>query len=220
MEVTSDTQSEGDLRALCHRVLALQEEERCNIARELHDQTGQSLTMIKLLVERARKAPPPQAALALSEASQEVSRIIAQVRELSLKLRPSMLDDLGLVPALTWHCQQAQAKIGAPVRLEADGLPLFPKELNTVVYRFVQEALDDLAQRAGLIQATVRLLDQGDTLLLSVEGEGCQVDSVQGGLTWMRERARLMRGSFKVEPMPGAGTRIKVALPLTPQSSS
>ncbi len=216
--------AEQELRALSHRVLAIQEEERRSIARELHDQTGQSLTMVKLLLERAKKSPPDKVAAVLSEASQQLSELIGQVRNLSLALRPSMLDDLGLVPALVWLCERVHAQSGVLVKFEHEELECSSMQVNTAAYRITQEALTNIVRHARATRATVRLQARGHNLCLGIQDDGCGFDmqalatGTSSGLSGMRERAKLLQGSFKVESSPGSGTRISVELPIPTQA--
>jgi signal transduction histidine kinase len=144
------------------------------------------------------------------------------VRELSLNLRPAMLDDLGLVPTLLWHFERFTAQTHIRVSLKHTGLNTrFPRELETAVYRIVQEALTNVARHAKTDQATVRLWSDGDILGVQVEdyGIGFNLQAMTGapnssGLKGMRERVELLSGQFTIETLPGSGTKLTAELPI------
>ncbi len=213
--------AEQEMRALSNRLFAIQEDERRAIARELHDQVGQCLTMIKLLLQRGLKMSPDEAVPLLNEASQQVTELMGLVRNLSLDLRPSMLDDLGLVPALAWLVERVSAQSGLRITFEHSDLESFPAQVKTGVYRIAQEALTNLVQHARASKVKVQLRAENSTLLLTIEDDGCGFDfSTLGtgacnGLNGMRERAKLLGGQFGLDSVVGGGTRIRVELPLT-----
>lgn len=216
-----------ELRALSSRIIEIQEEERRSIARELHDQTGQCLTLVKLLLDRAAKSPPEKAAPILREASQQLSEAIGQVRNLSLALRPSMLDDLGLVPALAWLCERVHSQSGLEVKFEhQDDVGTLSPEVSTAAYRIIQEALTNIVRHARASEAEVRLQVQSEGLCLKVKDNGCGFNlralaiGTSSGLSGMRERAHLLGGSFVVESVPGQGTHIAVVLPISGQANT
>ncbi|MGH7268550.1 MAG: GAF domain-containing protein, partial [Candidatus Rokuibacteriota bacterium] len=208
------------LQALSRRLVEVQEEERRHIARELHDEIGQVLTGLKLNLEMdARTAGQSPAAMA--EARSLVNDLIGRVRDLSLDLRPAMLDDLGLLPALLWHFERYRSRTGVHVRFEHQGLGrrLVP-EVETAAYRIVQEALTNTARHAGVGDVTVRVWSDAETLRVQVEdrglgfGPGHLTSGDSSGLTGMRERAVLLGGQLTIESAPGAGTRVTATIPL------
>ncbi len=148
------------LQAVSVRLVQVQESERRRLARELHDEIGQALTGLKFLLETGTgllgKSRAPSEALEerLEQARQQVSELIAKTRELSLALRPAMLDDLGLLPALIWQLDHYQAQTGIDVQFQASDLEgrRFPAELETAAYRIVQEALTNVARHAQVKQ--------------------------------------------------------------------
>ncbi|MDO8567632.1 MAG: response regulator [Dehalococcoidales bacterium] len=220
-------QAEQELRSLSNRLIDIQEEERRDIARELHDQTGQSLTMVKLLLARVLKSPPDKAPEIINEAAQQVSEVINQVRNLSLALRPSMLDDLGLVPALTWLLERVGTQSGLSVGFDHDELQSqdVSSRVNTTAYRIVQEALTNIVRHSGASRAKVCLHTQGDVMSLNIEDDGRGFDmhllaiGTSNGLSGMRERTRLLGGTFTIESTPGTGTHITVKLPISAPKS-
>ncbi|HEV8306042.1 MAG TPA: GAF domain-containing protein [Methylomirabilota bacterium] len=208
------------LQALSRRLVEVQEAERRHLARELHDEIGQVLTALKLSLEISARTPGAGSG-SLDEAHKLVDDLISRVRELSLELRPAMLDDLGLLPALVWHFERYTEKTGIRVVFEHAGLEArFPPEVGTAAYRIVQEALTNVARHAGVDQATVWVWTDGGGLQVHVEdlGRGFDPAAVAApeavGLTGMRERAALLGGHVTIESAPGAGTRVTAGLPL------
>jgi PAS domain S-box-containing protein len=222
------------LRAFSHQLLDAQEAERRHIARELHDEIGQTLTGLKLsLTLLARSGVPPLSQFskssqtlevggALAEACALVNKLIAQVRNLSLDLRPGMLDDLGLLPTLVWQIQRYTAQTKVLVVFEHSGLEKrFPAAVETAAYRIVQEALTNVARHAGAKEAAVRIWPDQNTLVVQIEDKGVGFDpqavlasGTSSGLAGMRERAYLLGGQLTVESALGAGTRLIAELPI------
>ena len=210
------------LRSLSHRLVEVQEIERRHIARESHDEVGQALTGLKLVLEMVASLPAEHVGANLSEAQGLVNELMARVRELSLDLRPAMLDDLGLLPALLWHFERYTAQTRVKVMFEHIGLDRrFPPVVETAAYRIVQEALTNVARHAGVREATVRLWADQDTLSVQIKDQGTGFDpkavlaaGVSNGLAGMCERATAVGGYLTVESAPGAGTRVTAELPL------
>ncbi len=215
--------------AVPRQLLEAQEIERRRIARELHDEIGQLLTGLKLTLDMVRHDPAAAESITgcLSHAQSLVDELLSRVREMSLELRPAMLDNLGLLPALLWHFERLATLAQLQVEFKHIGIEQrrFPPEIETTAYRIVQEALTNVSRHAQVSKATVRIWAMTDVLGLEIEdlGIGCEVAAVleapySTGISAMRERAFLMGGQFTLESAPGQGTRIQVELPLQQRS--
>ena len=211
------------LQALSHRLVEVQETERQRIARELHDEIGQALTGLKLALDMSMHLPADAVRTRLGEAQALVNELMVQVRELSLDLRPAMLDNLGLLPTLLWHFERYTSQTNVRVAFRHTGLEgrRFAPEVETAAYRIVQEALTNVARHAGVSEVTVRLWAKQDILGLQVEDQGIGFDpeaalatGATSGLAGMRERAILLGGRLTVEPATGTGTRLTAEFPL------
>jgi len=212
------------LKDLSRRLVQAQETERRRIAHELHDETGQILTGLKLTLDVAlRQIGEGDGKSTLSRAAAMLETLQKQVRTLSLNLRPVALDDLGLLPAVLMLCDQYAAHTSVRVKTVHDGVSgrRFAPEIETTAYRVVQEGLTNIARHASVIEATVRLWADEEVLGIQVEdfGKGFAVESTQfvdrsSGLSGMRERVLLVGGEFAVESTPGTGTRLIVELPI------
>jgi signal transduction histidine kinase len=214
----------GDLQALSRRLLEAQEQERHRLARELHDEVGQVLTGVHLTLQSLRDLGPG-AAGPLTEAVTIVGRAIQQVRDLSLDLRPSMLDDLGLGPALRWYAERLTRRAGLTVHLaEPPPGPRPPAAVETACFRVAQEALTNAARHAGARQMWVELVRDPAELHLIVRDDGAGFDVAQArrraadggsfGLLGMQERVDLLGGRLEVESAPGQGTCVHASFPL------
>ncbi|MBL8058738.1 MAG: PAS domain-containing protein, partial [Anaerolineales bacterium] len=213
--------SQGRLAALSLGLVEVQEAERRAVARELHDEIGQALTGLRLLLENTVTRTDR---LELAEARAVLTDLIGRVQALSLDLRPAILDDLGLEPALRWHLQRFQARTGLRVDLSTRGLDRrFDNLVETTAYRIVQEALTNIVRHAGVGQAWVRAWVTAERLGLEItdEGRGFDVPAalaahLSTGLSAMRERIQLLGGRLEIDAIPGEGTRILAELPLQP----
>jgi PAS domain S-box-containing protein len=227
-DITRRSQAEESLRDyadrlkfLSRRLMEVQETERRNIARELHDEIGQALTGLKLTLEMGARLPAEGARTSLEQAQVLVNELMARARRLSLDLRPAMLDDLGLVPTLLWHIEHYTAQTRVLVHFRQSGLEnrRFSAEVETAAYRIVQEALTNVARHAGVVEVTVRLWTHEAILSIQVEdaglgfdGEAALASSDTSGLAGMRERAVLLGGQLSVESHPGGGARLTAEL--------
>ena len=210
------------LEAHARLVVEAQEAERRRIARELHDEIGQTLTGLKLTLEQLERAPSGEVAEGLGRALALVAELMSRVDILSLDLRPAMLDDLGLLPALLWLVGRYYAQTGVRVAIEHSGLERkLQPDVETAAYRIVQEALTNVARHADTGRAWVRCTAGGDSFLIEVSDEGAGFDSAAAspgtlkfGLVGMEERARLVGGTLTVTSEPGKGTTVVARLPL------
>ena len=207
-------QKQEQVQSFSRRLMEAQEAERLRIARELHDEVGQVLTGLKLTLERGAGDGKGRAL---------VGELIARVHRMSLDLRPSMLDDLGLLPALLWHFERYTAQTGVRVAFRHTGLKgrRFAPEVEIGAYRIVQEALTNVARHARVSEAAVRLWADEETLGIQVEDRGAGFDPEAAlavrdsiGLSGLRERAALLGGRLAVESAPGAGACLRAELPL------
>jgi PAS domain S-box-containing protein len=206
------------LQDLSRRLMEVQEQERRHFARELHDEVGQALTGLNLALEAVARLPAERLRDGIAKAQTLAKETTAQVRELSLRLRPSMLDDLGLRPALLWHFNRYSTQTGVHVDFQVTGLySRLPAEVETAAYRILQEALTNVARHAGVGTVDVRVRHEDGELFLAVEDKGVGFDAagVRGtcGLSGMCERATLLGGQLTIESQPGAGTRLLAKLP-------
>jgi PAS domain S-box-containing protein len=206
---------------LAKSLVEVQESERRHVACELHDQLGQALTGLQFMLESAKNQPEEARRANLDEIQEYVGSIMEQTREISLKLRPSMLDDLGLLPTLQWHFDRYSKQTGIKVRFHEDGcVERFASEVETAAYRIVQEALTNTARYAQVKEVVVEMTVREETLWLQIHDEGkgfdpaMDLDKPTSGLGGMRERAGLVGGYVQVESSLGGGTRIIAALPL------
>ncbi len=211
------------LRTLSRRLLDVQESERRFIARELHDEIGQLLTGLKLSLEMTTRLPADAVEANRQQAQALVTELMERVSRLSLELRPTMLDDLGLLPALVWHLNRYTTRTDVKVDFKHRGVEgrRFAPEVESSAYRIAQEALTNVARHAGVNEVRVRLWSERQKLGIQIEDHGCGFDpkptlaaGISGGISGMRERAALLGGQLTIESAPGAGTRLMVELPV------
>ena len=220
-------QMEENLRSLSNRVLHLQEEERKHISRELHDEVGQALTAISLTLAALKNngaGESPKSRQKISEAQQLLQGTMETVHNFTRELRPRMLDELGLLPALRAYMKSFAKRTGLRVQLRAGAAT---KKLNdsqkTVLFRIAQESLTNVAKHAAATQVSVVIRKAGDSVCMEVidDGKSFREDAANSakrkqrlGLLGMQERARLVNGKFTIKPKPGKGTTIRVVIPM------
>jgi PAS domain S-box-containing protein len=209
-------------RKLAKSLVDVQEAERRHIAKELHDHLGQILTGLQFMLENTKSEVTGPQRANLEEMQKTVSDVIGQVREMSLNLRPSMLDDMGLLPTLYWHIDRYTSQTGIQVNFQCSEFPQrFPAEIETAAYRIIQEALTNVARYAQVKEVFVGLVEQDKTLWVEVLDKGrgfdpaADQDRPTSGLGGMRERAGLVGGYLTVRTFINQGTQILAALPLT-----
>jgi signal transduction histidine kinase len=224
-----EVQQKEALRAgLLKKVVLAQEEERRRIARELHDEWGQALTSLLIgLKVTEGAATSPRVQTVHGEMKATVARMFDSVHSLALELRPSLLDDLGLVPALANYVRNWPARFGVQIDFAAPGMTglRLPREIEITLYRVVQEALTNVARHAQAQRASVLLERRGNSVVAIVEdnGRGFNVAEFMSeqaarqhlGLYGLQERASLIGGQFTVESTLGRGTTVYVEVPLS-----
>jgi signal transduction histidine kinase len=215
-----------ELLSLSRKVVEAQEEERRRISRELHDEAGQALTAIKINIEMVERELPEASTgfrRRLVEARELVDLTLREVRRLSHELRPSILDDLGLLPALRWYTHNFSIRTGIAVSLMPEELPeRLPPEIETILYRVVQEALTNVIKHSGAKLVTMNLYrNKGQCRLIVCDdghGIGDPESSGEGiGLLGMRERVRLFGGTVVLESLE-RGAQLIVDVPVDSMS--
>jgi signal transduction histidine kinase len=208
-------------RQLLEKVIATQEDERRRIARELHDSTSQNLTSLivglKVMETNCAQCAAQSKATDLRRVA---SKTLDEVHDLSTRLRPRVLDDLGLAAALERLVSEWQARYKIPVDVIIQLDDRLPGDVETAIYRIVQETLTNVARHANAHSASITVERHGDIVRTIVEddGIGFQVNTDHGdrhlGLLGMRERAELLNGTFIVESSPEHGTSVYIEIPL------
>jgi len=213
---------------LLEKVIIAQEEERLRIARELHDEAGQALSALSMGLGAAQRVLPSGADRAwgiLEDLKAQTVEVVGRIRALTVDLRPSLLDDLGLVSALRHYTQDLSQRSGTNILFEARGLKgRLPAQVETALFRIVQEALTNVTRHAAAHTAWVRLEQAGTMLTVSIkdDGQGFNPDEMMPsktggkglGLLGMQERAILLGGALHIDSQPGQGTQVCVKLPL------
>lgn len=211
-------QARASLQELSAKLVRAQEEERRSLSRELHDEVGQSFSAVLMEAENLLDLSPlPEVRPHLESIRNLAEKGMNEIRNMALLLRPSMLDDFGLLPALNWQARETAKRTGMHVQVASEVADELPEEHRTCIYRVVQEALNNCARhaRANTVQIAVR--GEDGRILLSVQDDGSGFDPqrVRGlGLMGMEERVRHLGGSFDIDSRPGRGTRLAIALPL------
>lgn len=237
IEITQEKDAEEELArshermvALSKQLLASQEAERRNLARELHDEIGQILTAVNLNLQQALAECESAVRPRLNEGVTIVEKAIEQVRGMSLNLRPAVLDDFGLVPALRWLVEKANESGEIIIALDASVFSTFiSREISTACFRLAQEALTNIQRHAKARRAWINLNEFEGALHLSIrdDGVGCSSELAQKsssvgqslGLLSMRERVELLGGEFSFQSEPKMGTHVRAIIPLRGNTS-
>ncbi len=221
------------LQALSERIITAQEEERKRIARSLHDDTSQTVSTLLLQLERLESELPEDREdlqRRLADARRLVSNMLEDLRKNIWDLRPSILDDLGLIPAIRWYARMRLQEIGIQLNFElGENIRLEPY-LETMLFRITQEAVTNILHHAEAKTVTIRLKWEDDRLCLEVEddGRGFDVERTAGeavtrkqlGLLGIQERVSIVGGQAMVESSPGHGARLLVSVPLLKRVST
>ncbi|HEY0752599.1 MAG TPA: ATP-binding protein [Ktedonobacteraceae bacterium] len=217
-------------RLRASQIINAQEEERKRIARELHDETSQVLTSLLIsLAILEESIQTEEARKRISDTRALAHQTLRAIRSLSIDLRPSALDDLGLLPALRWYLKEYQQKCSIEVEFHSTGLKdRLPAEMETALYRIIQECLTNTARHSHAHKALVNLKEEIDAVYGTIidDGDGFDYASLlkipsqerglgRGlGLTGMQERAILLNGELEIKTAPGHGTRVEIRIPL------
>lgn len=213
-------------RQTLRKVITAQEEERRRIARELHDDTAQSLAAVGVAIEAALEEMPDTPARArLEQLKGHVNGSLSELHRVIYDLRPSVLDDLGLAAAVRWLADEYSRRTGVAIKVETCDLEeRLPPDIETAVFRVVQESLSNIERHAAADAALVQISREGAVLSVEIEDDGkgfepeavsVTPESARGlGLQGMRERVELLGGTFAITASPGCGTRVAVTVPV------
>lgn len=228
-------QATAELRTFSRRLLETQERERRRLAHELHDEAGQALTVLKFSFDSLDNMVKDGASDSLADGRASLTRLTQLIRNLWQELRPAMLEDFGLVPAMIWYCHRYTATARVKVDFEHEGMDgkRFDPEIETAAYRTIQESLTNVARHAKVDNVRVLLWSASGLLHVQVSDQGRGFDPRAGlsrngscGLVGMQERVRLLNGTWSITSRPGSGTRVIAEFPInesgraTPQESS
>jgi signal transduction histidine kinase len=222
--VAAVEQAKQELQQLSARLLEIEEEGRRRLSRELHDEIGQSLALLQIEISHAQAllGTPDRLEDRLMRARELAERTVQNIRSISGLLRPALLDDLGLVPALQFQLEEFLRRSGIACEFTEDGVQdQLPDAVKTCVYRVVQEALHNCEKHSGARRVRVAVRQVNDALLAEVEDDGCGFATTANrgtglGLLGMRERSANAGGSLNIDSAPGQGTRIALRIPLAP----
>jgi len=213
-------------RELLRKVITAQEDERRRVARELHDQTTQSLAVLLMRIDRAAEDIRAGRDPGLEEIKVLATWLLDDVHRLILDLRPGVLDDLGLLSAIRWYGERTLKERGVAVRCEFGELGRLPPELETALFRMCQETMTNVARHAQATQVLIEVSVEGRQVHVTIEDDGRGFDQAEvasrpgrphWGLLGIAERAEILGGSATIDSAPGAGTRVDVRIPLPPE---
>ena len=230
-DITERKKAEEDLndsyqqiRRLTAYLQKVREDERANIAREIHDELGQQLTVMKMDITWMKKKVKAGIVEPLPEKMDEVLEIIdgtvSSVRRIATDLRPSLLDDIGLIAAIEWEADKFAKRTGIKVKLSKPESVALPPEYVTGLFRILQESLTNIIRHASATQVDIHLKNQNNEFILCIEdnGSGFDMNAVAGkktlGLLGMKERSAMMQGVFNINSEPLKGTKLEVRVPL------
>jgi signal transduction histidine kinase len=219
---------------LLRRAISAQEEERARLSWELHDEIAQNLMAVQLSVDRLARTPPAnetELRKRLAQVRTLTGQTLAELRGVIAALRPGVLDQLGVAPALNWVAEHTLRPLDVTVSIEAGGLgERLPREIETILFRIAQEAMSNVARHSGAHRLLIRLARVNDQIIMKLtdDGRGFDLSTVTSapsqmhglGLAGMQERASLVGGQVMVTSVPGQGTTVYVALPLPGDAGS
>ena len=211
-----------DIRSLTEHIQTIREEERAHIAREIHDELGQQLTVLKMDVSWLNKKIQSDAAVKdkLNELTEMLDGTVRTVRRISSELRPSLLDDLGLIAAIDWHLKEFEKRTGILTEFKEPAAELtLPDNINTGLFRIIQESLTNVTRHANADKVQVSLLQNNGTLVLQIQDDGKGFDKEKEankrtlGILGMKERTEMMGGKYEISSVVGKGTTVVVSIP-------
>ena len=215
--LTESVRSQASLQELSARLVRAQEDERRALSRELHDEVAQAFSAVLMEAENLLDLDPaPKVRAHLDSIRGVAENGMNEIRNMALLLRPSMLDDFGLLPALEWQAREIGKRTGLRIQVASELSGELPEEHKTCVYRVVQEALNNCARHAQASAVEVSVCSEAGQILVTVQDDGSGFDPqrVRGlGLLGMEERARHLGGTFHIDSKPGRGTLLSVTLP-------
>lgn len=229
-DVTDRAESDQELRRLSQQLMKEQDHQRRHLARELHESAGQSLAALKMTLGRLRRTLPENSKLAtslLESAARLADDAAREVRTVSYVLHPPLLDDAGLGPALRWYAKGFAERSGISTAVEiADPFPRFSQEIETTVFRVVQEALTNVHRYSGSTSAEIAVSRDDSQLRVEIRDHGCGFPlpadacyprtELGVGISGMRERVEQLGGIFQVDSVPGEGTVVRTEVPAAP----
>ena len=222
-DVTERVKAQDELAAYAAEASAIREQEKTRIARELHDELAQSLTALKMdsIWVRDNLARDPAAAAArVCGMLEMLDASVAATRRIAADLRPLLLDDLGLVPAIEWLAQNFSQRSGVACEIELDEELELGEPYATAVFRMVQEALANVAKHAGARRVVVSVVHAPHAVTLRITDDGAGFDPAAPrkpnslGVAGLRERAQLLKGTLRIDSRPGGGTTVQAHIPL------
>ncbi len=222
-------ESKEELKLLASQLISAQEDERKRLTREIHDSIGSSLSAVKFCIENvaARLNRDPEVGEALAMLSRAMGHAIDESRRIMSDLRPSMLDDLGILSTIRWFCREFESiysgfGVEKDIRIEETQVP---ENLKIIIFRIIQEAMNNAAKYSGVKEISLSLSFENGSIVLCVSDVGKGFDRASAGskgrgsgfgLTSMRERAELSGGKFEIDSSPGAGTTITACWEIEP----
>lgn len=220
-------ESQAKRGELLHKLISAHEEERKRIARELHDETSQSLAALTVALDTAAMSPHSEAEMEakLSSMKTMAVKLLDGVRQMIFDLRPTVLDDLGLLSAIRWYAKERLSPLGVKVRVEMSGTERrLPSQIEIALFRVVQEAVTNIAKHAEAenVVLSVDFTDYGIIIEVEDDGKGFDAQALDRttdkgtglGLLGMKERVALLEGNLSIDSEPGSGTRVKIEVPL------
>lgn len=224
------TNTSNQLRQLAGRLQEVREEERLDISREIHDELGQQLSVLKMDVAwlgKKMKNEAPETRDKINETLALLDSTIKTVRRIAANLRPGLLDDLGLVAALEWHSKEIQNRTGIKVEFLTNAPDMvLAKATSTALFRIYQESLTNVVRHAAAKSIIAELILENNfvTLTISDDGKGFDTNKMESsgtlGILGMKERTLKLKGDYFIKSVPGKGTMVKVIVPVTPETNN